>query len=49
MINVANPVMAGAFKDPFTGSNIGDALFGALAGFCGVGEGFFSRSINGLR
>jgi len=34
MINVANPVMAGAFKDPFTGSNLGDALFGAGAFFC---------------
>jgi MFS family permease len=34
MINVANPVMAGAFKDPFTGSNLGDALFGAGAFLC---------------
>jgi MFS family permease len=34
MINVANPVMASAFKDPFTGSNLGDALFGAGAFFC---------------
>ena len=34
MINVANPVMAKAFKDPFTGSNLGDALFGAGAFFC---------------
>lgn len=34
MINVANPVMAGAFKDPFTGSNLGDALFGGGAFLC---------------
>ena len=34
MINVANPVMAGAFKDPFTGTNLGDALFGAGAFLC---------------
>ena len=34
MINVANPVMASAYKDPFTGSNIGDALFGLGAFLC---------------
>lgn len=34
MINVANPVMAGAFDDPFTGSNLGDALFGGGAFLC---------------
>lgn len=34
MINVANPVMAGAFEDPFTGSNLGDALFGGGAFLC---------------
>jgi MFS family permease len=34
MINVANPVMAGAFKDPYTGTNLGDALFGAGAFLC---------------
>jgi len=34
MINVANPVMAGAFQDPFTGSNLGDALFGGGAFLC---------------
>ncbi len=34
MINVANPVMAGAFDDPFTGTNLGDALFGAVAFAC---------------
>lgn len=34
MINVANPVMANAFKDPFTGTNLGDALFGAGAFLC---------------
>lgn len=36
MINVANPVMAGAFADPFTGSNIGDALFGGGAFLCPI-------------
>ena len=34
MINVANPVMAAAFEDPFTGTNLGDALFGAGAFVC---------------
>lgn len=34
MINVANPVMAGAFDDPFTGTNLGDAMFGAGAFVC---------------
>ena len=34
MINVANPVMATAFTDPFTGSNLGDALFGVGAFLC---------------
>ena len=34
MINVANPVMAMAFADPFTGTNLGDALFGAGAFLC---------------
>jgi MFS family permease len=34
MINVANPVMASAYKDPFTGSNLGDALFGLGAFLC---------------
>jgi MFS family permease len=34
MINVANPVMARAFADPFTGTNLGDALFGAGAFLC---------------
>jgi MFS family permease len=36
MINVANPVMAAAFSDPFTGSNIGDALFGGGAFLCPI-------------
>jgi len=36
MINVANPVMATAFPDPFTGSNLGDALFGVGAFLCPV-------------
>lgn len=34
MINVANPVMADAFENRFTGTNIGDALFGAGAFLC---------------
>lgn len=40
MINVANPVMAGAFDDPFTGSNLGDALFGGGAFLCPLLIGF---------
>ncbi len=36
MVNVANPVMATAFPDPFTGSNLGDALFGVGAFLCPV-------------
>ena len=34
MINVANPVMAGAWENPFIGTNLGDALFGAGAFLC---------------
>ncbi len=34
MINVANPVMASAYEDPFTGNNLGDALFGGGAFLC---------------
>jgi hypothetical protein len=43
MINVANPVMARAFADPFTGTNLGDALFGAGAFLCPLLIVFLSR------
>ena len=43
MINVANPVMAGAFEDPFTGSNLGDALFGGGAFLCPLLIAFLHR------
>jgi MFS family permease len=45
MINVANPVMAGAFKDPFTGSNLGDALFGLGAFLCPLLVGVLHRRL----
>ena len=45
MIDVANPVMATAFPDPFTGSNLGDALFGVGAFLCPVLVSFLQRRL----
>ncbi|MFM8290478.1 MAG: MFS transporter [Planctomycetia bacterium] len=45
MINVANPVMATAFPDPFTGSNLGDALFGVGAFLCPVLVAFLQARV----
>ena len=45
MINVANPVMAAAFDDPFTGTNLGDALFGAGALLCPLLVDFLRRRL----
>lgn len=43
MINVANPLMGTAFADPFTGNNLGDALFGAGALLCPLLVEFLRR------
>jgi MFS family permease len=45
MINVANPVMASAYKDPFTGSNLGDALFGLGAFLCPLLVAFLHNKV----